>query len=134
MDGNVPKMQYQFSGYKMAFILSHEDKGLIEDYFNLFYNHNGTNSSGKLYWIHEHSAYFWTDKEMMLKALKDIFLHRIMDLPNEERAKMFCGEHSAGSRLAEKLAYEAFEKITCIAGAFRLTGALGHEYKVHDPS
>jgi hypothetical protein len=124
-------MRYQFNGYRMAFILNHKDKVLIEDYFNLFCNHSGVSSAGRLYWIHDQSAYFWTDKEMMMKALTSIYIHRIMALPHKERAKMFKGKSSAGKTLAAKLALEAFEKFPCIAGVFRLSGSHGHEYKVH---
>ena len=121
-----PEMSYQFSGYKMAFFLEHKDRQNVEDYYNLFSNHAAT--SGKLYWVHDHRAYFWTTEEAMKRALASVFIGRIMDLPFDERRRMFRGESGAGRKHAVKLADDAFDKIIRIAGAFRLTGSASHEY------
>ena len=126
---NKPEMSYQFSGYKMAFFLEHENRQTIEEYHTLFYNHSAT-ASNKLYWVHEHRAYFWTDEQKMKRALASVFVGRIMELPFVERKQMFKGESGAGQKYADKLAEDAFEKIIRIAGAFSLKGSNHHEYKV----
>ena len=125
-------MSYQYSGYKMVFFLEHHDRQNIEDYYNLFYSHTAT--SGKLYWVHDHRAYFWTSEESMKRALASVFVGRIMELPFAERKRMFKGESGAGQKYAESLADEAFEKILRIAGAFSLRGSGYHEYVVQGVS
>lgn len=129
---NKPEMSYQYSGYKMVFFLEHQDKQNIEDYYNLFWSHTAT--SGKLYWVHDHRAYFWTSEESMKRALASVFVGRIMELPFAERKRMFKDESGAGRKLAESLADEAFEKILRIAGAFSLRGKGGSEYSVKNVS
>ena len=129
---NPPKMSYQYSGYKMVFFLEHHDRQNIEDYYNLFWSHTAT--SGKLYWVHDHRAYFWTNKESMKRALASVFVGRIMNLPFTERKRMFKDESGAGQKYAETLAGEAFEKILRIAGAFSLRGKGGSEYSVKNVS
>ena len=86
-------MSYQFSGYKMAFFLEHDSKEVIQDYYHLFWNWRAT--SGKLFWIHDSKAYFWTDEEGVIRAYTFICLGRIMDWPIE-RKKMTFSANGAG--------------------------------------
>ena len=125
MDAEAPTMSYQFSGYKMAFFLEHDSKEVIQDYYHLFWNWRAT--SGKLFWIHESRAYFWTDEKSMIAAYAHIHLGRIMDWPIEDKKITFKGESGAGSRLATRMAEDAFNKITKIKGVFQL----GKTYNVY---
>ena len=135
MEMEKPEMSYQMNGYKMAFMMAHEDKELIEDYYNLFFNHGAVDVTAKLYWVNEERAYFWTDEERMLKALTNIYLHRIMSISHIERSNLFKGESGAGKTLAAKLGKEAFNKITRIAGVFKLSGGSNEFYshRYHQP-
>ena len=125
----VPKMSYQFSGYKMAFFLEHDSKEVIQDYYHLFWNWNAT--SGKLHWIHNTKAYFWTDEKGVIEALTHVFMGRIMDWSVDRKRITFKGKSGAGKRLAAKMAEDSFNKIMKIRGVFQLgktynTYSLGH--------
>ena len=126
-----PEMSYQMNGYKMAFMMTHKDKELIESYYDLFFNHGAVDVTAKLYWVHERKAYFWTDETRMMKALTNIYLHRIMSISHKERSSLFKGESGAGRILAAELASKAFDRIVRIAGVFRLNGGNNDYYDYH---
>jgi hypothetical protein len=127
MDAQAPTMSYQYCGYKMAFFLEHDSNEVIQDYYHLFWNWKAT--SGKLFWIHEGRAYFWTDEQSLVNAYSYIFLGRIMDWPQKKREQEFGGRSGAGTRLAAKMAEDAFNKITKIRGVFKL-GKTYDEYSL----
>jgi hypothetical protein len=127
MDAKAPTMSYQFSGYKMAFFLEHDSKEVIQDYYHLFWNWRAT--SGKLYWIHDRRAYFWTDEESMIRAYTFICLGKIDDWSVERKRMTFKGRSGAGTKLAAKMALDSFNKIIKIKGIFRL-GKTYNEYSL----
>ena len=120
-------MSYQHNGYRMAFFLEHDSKETIQEWYYLFYNTGATN--GSLNWIHANKAYFWTDKDGLIRAYTNVYLARIDDWSYERKKMVFKGQSGAGRTLAAEWALEQVEKIARIKGCFSLSGNY-HEYTV----
>ena len=84
----------------------HGDNDSITERFNSFWNHGATD--GKLYWVHDHRAYFWTTEEKLEKA---VFNATLFELWNKRPELEEDDKQEEAEALAQRFTNERLARI-----------------------